>query len=160
MVAQAAMIAPNSSVTAPMTTASWAVGARLQRVTAQSNTSGGHHGGGVDRAAIPGWGPPSRVARKPGLQRNLRGLGAPQQHQQPDRGQHCDLRRVRRQLRRHTTGVPKVLNVKNIPTIGRVPSPVHANAFLAAVAADGLWYQKPINRYDARPYAQPTYSNT
>src|ERR1700727_658990 len=38
--------------------------------------------------------------------------------------------------------VPKVLNIKNMPT-ARPASPTRfiTNAFLAAVAADGLWYQ-------------------
>src|SRR5271163_449940 len=48
--------------------------------------------------------------------------------------------------------VPKVLNIKNIPS-ARPASPTRfiTNAFLAAVAADGLWYQNPISRYEARP---------
>src|SRR3984885_16090211 len=43
--------------------------------------------------------------------------------------------------------VPKVLNIKNMPT-ARPASPTRfiTNAFLAAVAADGLWYQNPISR--------------
>jgi len=43
--------------------------------------------------------------------------------------------------------VPKVLNIKNMPR-ARPASPTRfiTNAFLAAVAADGLWYQNPISR--------------
>ena len=43
--------------------------------------------------------------------------------------------------------VPKVLNMRNMAN-ARPASPTRfiTNAFLAAVAADGLWYQKPISR--------------
>ncbi len=38
------------------------------------------------------------------------------------------------------------------------PTRLTTNAFFAAVAADGLYDQKPISRYDAKPTpSQPTY---
>src|SRR5947209_3321657 len=43
--------------------------------------------------------------------------------------------------------VPKVLNIKNIPTASPAsPTRFITNAFLAAVAAEGLRYQKPMSR--------------
>jgi hypothetical protein len=40
----------------------------------------------------------------------------------------------------------------------RSPTRFTTNAFLAAVAADGLCDQNPISRYDARPTpSHPTY---
>src|SRR5246500_302334 len=53
---------------------------------------------------------------------------------------------------------PNVANITNMAS-ARPTSPTRftTNAFLAAVAADGLWYQNPISRYDARPTpSQPT----
>ncbi len=39
----------------------------------------------------------------------------------------------------------------------RSPTRLTTNAFLAAVAYVGLWFQKPISRYEARPTpSQPT----
>src|ERR1700731_5065417 len=41
--------------------------------------------------------------------------------------------------------VPKVLNIRNIPSASPAsPTRFMTNAFLAAVAAEGLWYQKPM----------------
>src|ERR1700736_1841301 len=56
--------------------------------------------------------------------------------------------------------VPNVANITNMASASPTsPTRLTTNAFLAAVAADGLWYQKPISRYDARPTpSQPTYS--
>jgi hypothetical protein len=43
--------------------------------------------------------------------------------------------------------VPKVLNIKNIPRASPAsPTRFITNAFFAAVAAVGLWYQNPISR--------------
>src|SRR5919199_1193421 len=40
------------------------------------------------------------------------------------------------------------------------PTRLTTNAFFAAVAYAGLWFQKPMSRYDARPTpSQPTYSS-
>ncbi len=55
----------------------------------------------------------------------------------------------------------KLPNVANITmmAIDRPKSPIRftTNAFFAAVAADGLYDQKPISRYDATPTpSQPT----
>ncbi len=58
--------------------------------------------------------------------------------------------------------MPSAANITKI-AIARPTSPTRfmMNAFLAAVAAVGLWYQNAISRYDARPTpSQPTYSAT
>ena len=48
------------------------------------------------------------------------------------------------------------ISASDMPTS---PTRFTTNAFFAATAADGFWYQKPISRYDARPTpSQPTYS--
>src|SRR3984957_10963603 len=53
---------------------------------------------------------------------------------------------------------PNVANITNMASASPTsPTRLTTNAFLAAVAADGLWYQNPISRYDARPTpSQPT----
>ena len=56
--------------------------------------------------------------------------------------------------------VPKLANI-TIIAMARPTSPTRltTKAFLAAVAADGLYDQNPMSRYDARPTpSQPTYS--
>ena len=55
---------------------------------------------------------------------------------------------------------PKPTNIAMI-AIDRPRSPTRlaTNAFLAAAAYAGLWFQNPMSRYDARPTpSQPTYS--
>ncbi len=54
---------------------------------------------------------------------------------------------------------PNVANISMI-AIDRPTSPTRltTNAFFAAVAALGLWYQNPMSRYDASPTpSHPTY---
>ncbi|CKQ63805.1 Uncharacterised protein [Mycobacterium tuberculosis] len=158
------MIAPNSSVTAPtMTTASWAVGARLYSgpdrtikytpaVTMVAAWISADTGVGPSIAS------PSQACS--GTCADL--AHAPNSINNPIAVSTARLAAGTPANTPAYDRVPKVLNVKNIPT-ARPASPTRfiTNAFLAAVAADGLWYQKPINRYDARPTpSQPTYSNT
>src|SRR3990172_2985789 len=48
--------------------------------------------------------------------------------------------------------VPNWFQMMRTPTRKRTsPTRVTMNAFLAAAAASGLWYQKPISRYEQRP---------
>src|ERR1700675_2010750 len=53
---------------------------------------------------------------------------------------------------------PNVANITNMASASPTsPTRLTTNAFLACVPTDGLWYQKPISRYDARPTpSQPT----
>ena len=48
--------------------------------------------------------------------------------------------------------VPKVANIRPTPSESPMsPTRLMTKAFLAAAAAEGLYCQKPISRYDARP---------
>ncbi len=48
--------------------------------------------------------------------------------------------------------VPKVANASMVPSaMPMSPTRFTTKAFLAATAAEGLYCQKPISRYDARP---------
>jgi hypothetical protein len=53
---------------------------------------------------------------------------------------------------------PKVANISMMAMVSpKSPTRLTTNAFLAAVAADGLYCQNPMSRYDARPTpSQPT----
>ena len=94
------------------------------------------------------------------LQRELRRLAAgAEQEQQAERGDRA-LAGARRRpaLTVAKSTAPKVTNMSMI-AMDRPKSPTRltTNALLAAVAYAGLWFQKPMSRYDARPTpSQPT----
>src|SRR6476469_3668369 len=52
-------------------------------------------------------------------------------------------------------GIETVPNTRKVPKMPRLkpksPMRLTTNAFSAAALAEGLWYQKPINRYEASP---------
>src|SRR3990170_5312747 len=52
-------------------------------------------------------------------------------------------------------GIETVPNTRKVPKMPRLkpksPTRLTTNAFKAAALADGLWYQYPISRYEARP---------
>ncbi len=52
-------------------------------------------------------------------------------------------------------GIETVPNTRNVPKIPsekpKSPTRLTTNALIAAAEADGFLYQKPINRYEARP---------
>ena len=54
--------------------------------------------------------------------------------------------------------VPNVTNISMIPTVRpKSPTLLATNALFAADANAGLWFQKPMSRYDASPTpSQPT----
>src|SRR6476646_5089274 len=64
------------------------------------------------------------------------------------------------------SATPAIVTVPNVANITMIamdsptsPTRLTMNAFLAAVAYSGRWFQKPMSRYDARPTpSQPTYS--
>ena len=107
----------------------------------------GDHGRGVDQRRHRGRAL-HRVA-EPGLQRHLRGLAARgEQQQQPDRGQRALAQLAVRRRRRRRTRWIRCRRTSPSARSARPMSPTRltTNAFLAAVAADGLCDQNPISR--------------
>ena len=118
--------------------------------------TGGHHGGGVDQCGHRG-GALHRVTQ-PGLQRNLRGLGAgAQQQQQPDRGQRGAS--GPRRLTEHP-GVGHRAEVaeddENRQRQSGVPDPVHHERLLGRGGRGGLVIPEPDQQVGRQAHAFPT----